>query len=139
MALDYETLSFKTQKLFEAWLQKNHTTCHGIWLKIFKKDSDVQSLSYAEALDVALCFGWIDGQKRSLDNDAWLQKFTPRRKRSKWSKRNIEHVERLLKLGRLKPAGLNEINAAKSDGRWADAYDPPSTAEIPEEFFKKKK
>src|SRR4030095_11054947 len=110
-------------------LARSHASPDGVWLKIAKKGSSGASVSYAEALDEALCFGWIDGQKKSHDQDAFLQKFTPRRARSVWSKRNIEHCERLIAAGRMEPAGQAEIDRAKADGRWADAYDPPSRSE----------
>src|ERR1044071_4943089 len=92
-----EMLSFVSAAAFRAWLSKHHSTSKGIWLRIYKKDSAKATVTYAEALDEALCFGWIDGQKKSLDEESWLQKFTPRRARSKWSKANTEHVERLIK------------------------------------------
>lgn len=130
------TLEFKTAKSFETWLNKNHTSSAGIWLKIFKKASGMQTISYAEALDVALCYGWIDGQKQSFDEKAWLQKFTPRTAKSMWSKVNVGHVERLIQEGRMRGAGLEAINKAKQDGRWDTAYDPPSKMTIPDDFLK---
>ncbi len=129
-------IEFKTQQLFETWLKKNHDKSDGIWLKIFKKDSGKKTVNYAEALDVALCYGWIDGQKKTFDAEAWLQKFCPRRPRSIWSKINIGHVERLIKEGRMKTAGLKAIEKAKADGRWDNAYDSPSKMTIPEDFIK---
>lgn len=129
------TLAFKTSKLFETWLSKNHDKEDGLWLKIFKKDSGAKTVTYAEALDIALCYGWIDGQKQSFDDLAWLQKFTPRRDKSIWSKVNIGHVERLDKEGRMKPSGLKAVEKAKLDGRWAMAYDSPSKMTIPEDFL----
>src|SRR3954465_15788038 len=110
-------IEFKTAKTFETWLKKNHDKSTGIWLKIFKKDSGKKTISYAEALDVALCYGWIDGQKKAHDEQAWLQKFCARSARSIWSKINIGHVERLIKEGRMRPAGLKAIDQAKADGR----------------------
>ena len=107
------------------------TYVEGIWLQIYKKGSAFPSLTYAEALDEALCFGWIDGQKKRLDADSWLQKFTPRRKRSLWSKVNIGHIERLESLGKITAQGYVEIEKAKQDGRWDAAYDSSSTAEVP--------
>ena len=99
------TLAFETAETFETWLEKNQDHSNGLWLKIFKKDSGKKTINYAEALDVALCYGWIDGQKKSFDELAYLQKFCPRRDKSIWSKINIGHVERLIEAGRMKPAG----------------------------------
>jgi len=107
----------------------------GLLLRIYKRDSGVVSISYAEALDQALCFGWIDGQKLPCDDKSWLQKFTPRRARSGWSRRNTEHVERLIQSGQMDPAGVREVLAAKADGRWASAYDSPAKASMPKEFL----
>lgn len=129
-------IEFKTAKTFETWLAKNHDTSTELWLKIFKKDSGKKTISYAEALDVALCYGWIDGQKKSHDEHAWLQKFCPRGERSIWSKKNTEHVERLIKEGRTRPAGLKAVEKAKADGRWGKAYDSPTKMTIPEDFLK---
>ena len=128
--------AFKTADAFEVWLSKNHDTSKGIWLKIFKKDSEKTTVSYAEALDVALCYGWIDGQKQSHDEEAWLQKFCPRGDKSVWSKINTGHVKRLIKEGRMKPAGLNAVEKAKANGSWQKAYDSPGRMTIPEDFLK---
>ncbi len=128
-------LEYKTAKSFETWLEKHHANSSGIWMKIFKKDSGIKSISYAEALDVALCYGWIDGQKNAYDELAYLQKFCPRREKSIWSKINIGHVERLINSGRMKAAGLMEVEKAKADGRWEKAYDSPSNMTIPEDFL----
>ncbi|MDE2590246.1 MAG: YdeI/OmpD-associated family protein, partial [Patescibacteria group bacterium] len=103
--------------------------------RIFKKDTGIKSIDYAQALDVALCYGWIDGQKKTHDEKSWLQKFTPRRSKSMWSKRNVEHVARLIKLGKMKPAGLKEVETAKRDGRWEKAYTSPSTMIMPRDFM----
>ncbi|MCB9273650.1 MAG: YdeI/OmpD-associated family protein [Lewinellaceae bacterium] len=130
------TIEFKTAKTFETWLDKNHDNSSGLWVKIFKKGSGVKTISYAEALDEALCYGWIDGQKKSFDDQAWLQKFTPRTAKSIWSKVNIGHVERLIKEGKMRPAGLKAVEKAKADGRWERAYDSPSKMTIPEDFLK---
>jgi len=130
-----EVVSFRSEAQFRKWLAANHRKSTGIWLRISKKDSGERSITYAEALDQALCFGWIDGQKGLFDAQSWLQRFTPRRARSGWSKRNTEHVERLLKSGQITPAGQAEIDAAKKDGRWREAYDSPSKATIPEDFL----
>jgi uncharacterized protein YdeI (YjbR/CyaY-like superfamily) len=107
-----------------------------VLLRIYKKDSDVASITYAEALDQALCFGWIDGQKLPFDSNSWVQKFTPRRAKSGWSKKNVAHVGRLIQEGQMTPAGVNEVEAAKADGRWAAAYDSSANATVPAEFVK---
>ncbi len=129
-------LPFKSLREWENWLAQNHSASPGIWLKIFKKDSGAGSVTYAEALEGALCYGWIDGQKDRYDEKVWLQKFTSRGPKSGWSKNNTVHAERLIKAGRMKPAGRRQIKAAKKDGRWAKAYHPPSTATLPEDFLK---
>jgi uncharacterized protein YdeI (YjbR/CyaY-like superfamily) len=131
---DYPIKHFADQRAWKNWLDKHHATEAGVWLRYAKAKSALKSVNHAEALDVALCYGWIDGQARSLDEDSWLQKFTPRGKRSVWSKRNQEHVARLVAAGEMQPAGLAAIEAAKADGRWERAYDPPSTAQVPDDF-----
>lgn len=128
-------IAFETAETFETWLETNHASSTGIWLKIFKKNSGVQTISYAQALDEALCFGWIDGQKKSFDEKAFLQKFCPRRPKSIWSKINIGHVERLSEEKRMRPAGMKAVDQAKEDGRWAQAYDSPSKMTIPDDFL----
>jgi uncharacterized protein YdeI (YjbR/CyaY-like superfamily) len=105
-----------------------------VWLKLAKKGNPTPSVSYAEALDVALCYGWIDGQKRPLDDNDWLQRFTPRKPRSKWSKINCAKVDQLIAGGRMRPAGLREVEQAKADGRWDAAYAGQSSATIPEDL-----
>lgn len=130
------TIEFQTADSFETWLAENHDKSAGLWLKIFKKNSGKETVSYAEALDVALCYGWIDGQKQAFDEHAWLQKFCPRREKSIWSKINIGHVERLISEGKMRPAGLKAVEKAKADGRWEKAYDSPSKMTIPEDFLK---
>lgn len=130
------THSFETPELFEAWMEANHEKEEVLHLKLYKKHTGKASITYAEALDVALCYGWIDGQKLPFDDQAWLQKFTPRRPKSPWSKINVGHVERLIRAGRMKPAGQKAIDKAKEDGRWDNAYDPPSKMTVPEEFLK---
>jgi uncharacterized protein YdeI (YjbR/CyaY-like superfamily) len=126
--------AFRSEREFREWLAKEHRRADGVVLRIYKKGSGVASITYAEALDQALCFGWIDGQKMPLDQKAWLQKFSPRRSKSKWSKKNTEHVERLLRIGQMTAAGLEEVEAAKADGRWAAAYDSPANATLPPDF-----
>ncbi|SFD16877.1 Uncharacterized conserved protein YdeI, YjbR/CyaY-like superfamily, DUF1801 family [Chitinophaga sp. CF118] len=127
---------FKTPAQFETWLAKNHAASTGLYLQIYNKDSGVASLNHADALDVALCYGWIDAIAKKYDDQSYLQRFTPRRSKSIWSKRNIEHVERLIKAGRMKESGLKAIEAAKADGRWDAAYDSPANSEIPDDFLK---
>ncbi len=129
------TISFLTAEAFETWLVENQDSATGLWLKIFKKNSGQQTVTYAEALEVALCYGWIDGQKQAFDEQAWLQKFCPRRAKSIWSKINIGHVERLIQEGRMRAGGLAAIEKAKADGTWDTAYDSPSKMTIPEDFL----
>jgi uncharacterized protein YdeI (YjbR/CyaY-like superfamily) len=124
---------FKDQKAWEKWLVAN-ADGKGVWLQIAKKDSGIASVNYAEALEVALCHGWIDGQKRGLDEQFFLQRFTPRRPRSLWSKINIAHVERLITAGRMQTNGLREVEAARADGRWDAAYQSFSAMEVPAEL-----
>jgi len=131
-----QILHFKTSADFRRWLAKNHVKSGGLWLRISKKDAGEKSLTYAEALDQALCYGWIDGQKKPFDELSWLQKFTPRRSRSGWSKLNTQHIERLTKAGAMTPAGLEAVEAAKADGRWETAYASPRNAGPPEDFLK---
>src|SRR5258708_872304 len=128
---------FKTQKDWEKWLVKNHTKPEGVWLKFYKKASGIKSLNYAEALNVALMFGWIDGQARGLDEKAYLQRFTQRRSKSPWSKINIDHIARLTKAGRMKSAGLAAVEQAKANGQWANAYHGQSKMVMPKHFLKK--
>lgn len=127
-------LSFATPGELEAWLSEHAEDSDGIWLKFAKKGSGIRSVVYPEALETALCHGWIDGQVKRLDEDHYLQRFTPRRARSKWSKRNRKMAERLIAEGRMRPAGLAEVERAQRDGRWEEAYDSPSTATVPADF-----
>jgi uncharacterized protein YdeI (YjbR/CyaY-like superfamily) len=126
-------LAFADAAAFERWLVANATTA-GLWLKIAKKDRGIVTVTYAEALDVALCHGWIDGQKRGFDDDYFLQRFTPRRPKSLWSKINIGHAERLIAAGRMREGGLREIERARADGRWEAAYDGARAMEVPPEL-----
>ena len=130
------TKKFASAKAFETWLIKNFNKSNGIWLMLAKKKADKPTVTYAEALDIALCYGWIDSQKNKYDEHYSLQKFGPRTANSIWSKKNIEHTERLIKEGRMQPAGLKAIEAAKANGRWEAAYDAQSTMTIPEDFLK---
>jgi uncharacterized protein YdeI (YjbR/CyaY-like superfamily) len=127
-------VAFATPDDWERWLAKEHATSTGLWVKIAKKGCPEPTVSYAEALDVALCYGWIDGQKRPLDEEYWLQRFTPRKARSKWSKINCGKVDALLTAGKMRPAGLREVEAAKADGRWDAAYAGQGTAAVPEDL-----
>jgi uncharacterized protein YdeI (YjbR/CyaY-like superfamily) len=129
-------MAFKSSVEFRSWLEKNHAESEGIWLRIFKKDSGKKSITYAEALDQALCYGWIDGQKQRFDESSWLQKFTRRRAKSNWSRINTQHVERLSNAGLMTAAGLAAVEGAKADGRWENAYDSPRNAKPPEDFLK---
>ena len=134
--IDLPIIAFKSSKEWASWLAQNHTKSSGLWLRLFKKDSGVASVTYAEALDEALCYGWIDGQLDKYDEKSWLRKFTPRRPKSVWSKRNIAHIDRLTRAGKMKSAGRKEVEAAKADGRWKRAYDSPSAMQIPADFLK---
>ncbi|HTX72212.1 MAG TPA: YdeI/OmpD-associated family protein [Rectinemataceae bacterium] len=127
--------TFATAAAWETWLAERHASSAGLWLKIAKKASGIASVTYDEALDAALCFGWIDGQKKAFDDEYFLQKFTPRRPRSLWSKRNIEHVARLSAAGKMRAPGLAEVETAKRDGRFEAAYDSPSGMTVPEDFL----
>jgi uncharacterized protein YdeI (YjbR/CyaY-like superfamily) len=131
---DLPIIAFASSNAWETWLEKHHATANGLWLKITKKGSGIDTVSYAEALDVALCYGWIDGQTASFDDRYWLQRFTPRRPRSKWSKLNREKATELIKRGEMKPAGLREVERATQDGRWDAAYDAQSTATVPDDL-----
>ena len=134
MAADDDSMLFTCQGAFAQWLEANHRSSDGVWLRHAKKGAPEPSVTYQEALEVALCFGWIDGQKRSLDLHHYLQRWTPRRPRSLWSKVNREKVLRYIEEGRMQPGGLAEIARAQKDGRWDAAYDSSSTATIPTEL-----
>jgi uncharacterized protein YdeI (YjbR/CyaY-like superfamily) len=127
-------LSFASAADWEAWMEANHHSSGGVWLKLAKKGSGIPSVTLAEALDVCLCFGWIDGLRRALDDDYYLQRYTPRRPRSKWSKINVEKVEALTAAGRMRPAGLAEVERAKADGRWDAAYESPKRIGVPDDL-----
>ncbi|WP_242625684.1 YdeI/OmpD-associated family protein [Streptomyces sp. BK022] len=134
MTQDLETVVFESAEAFEAWLAEHHAVSPGIWLKLRKKGPGIVALDYARALDVALCYGWIDGQKAKADEEWWLQRFTPRTPRSKWSKVNREKVAALIAQGRMRPPGQAEIDRAKADGRWEAAYDGARTATVPDDL-----
>ena len=127
-------LAFASPEEWEVWLEREHASSDGVWLKFAKKGSGVASVAYAEAVEVGLCYGWIDSQALSLDERFYLQKFTPRRARSKWSRVNRDKVAALMKQGRMKPAGLAQVEAAKKDGRWDAAYASPADVEVPEDL-----
>ena len=130
---DLPVQHFRNVAAWEKWLAAN-VGKPGMWLKIAKKDSGIASVSYPEALEVALCHGWIDGLKKSLDAQFFLQRFTPRKPRSLWSKINVDKVEALVAAGRMQAGGLSEIEAAKADGRWDAAYHGPARMEVPPEL-----
>lgn len=125
------TLAFKTRVAWDAWLAKNHVTSRGLWLKLAKKGTGSGSVTYPEAVEVALAWGWIDGPKAAHDEGWWLQKFTPRSARSIWSKINREKAVALIRAGAMHPAGLAEVESAKKDGRWEAAYDSARSAGVP--------
>jgi uncharacterized protein YdeI (YjbR/CyaY-like superfamily) len=131
---DLPKVPFSSREAWEAFLEKQHAISDGLWLKLAKKHSGIESVTYAQAVEVALCYGWIDGQVLKFDESYYLQRFTPRRSRSKWSKVNREKATELMERGEMKPAGLREVERAKADGRWDAAYDPPSTATVPEDL-----
>lgn len=125
---------FKTQKDWARWLAKNHATSTGLWLRLAKKDADIKSVTYPEAIEEALCYGWIDGQKNKFDDTSWLQKFTPRGAKSIWSKINRQKALALIKNRQMKPAGLKAIEDAKGNGQWAAAYDSQRSITMPSDF-----
>jgi uncharacterized protein YdeI (YjbR/CyaY-like superfamily) len=129
-----ETMHFASLAAFETWLEAHHTDCAGIWLKLGKKTAPEPSVTYREAVDVALRFGWIDGSKAKHDDAYWLQRFTPRAARSRWSQINRDKAEDLIAAGLMRPAGLAEVTRAKADGRWDAAYASPSTATVPDDL-----
>ncbi len=127
-------LGFASRAAWEAWLDEHHGLSAGIWLKIAKKGSEADTVSYADALEVAICFGWIDGQKGSLDDSHWLQRFTPRKPGSKWSKINTAKAAELIRSGRMRPAGQRQVELAQADGRWAAAYQGQRAITVPEDL-----
>jgi uncharacterized protein YdeI (YjbR/CyaY-like superfamily) len=131
---DYPVLHFEDQQGWRAWLHEHHAEASGVWLRLAKKATGVSSVQYAEALEAALCYGWIDGQKQADDDPFWRQKFTPRSARSGWSKINREKAEALIENGLMQPAGLSEVERARADGRWQAAYDSASTATVPDDL-----
>lgn len=132
--LELTVRCFATSQQWEEWLAENHTAVVGLWLQFYKKAAAKKSVTYAEALDIALCYGWIDGHLKSYDADSYVRRFTPRRAKSLWSKRNQEHVARLMQAGLMQPAGLAAVTAAQADGRWDQAIDRKSVV-IPPDFL----
>jgi uncharacterized protein YdeI (YjbR/CyaY-like superfamily) len=131
---DLPVVSFASRDAWEAWLAERHASSRGVWLKFAKKASGHATVSYAEALEVALCYGWIDGQKGKLDDDWWVQRFTPRKPRSRWSQINCGKATELIERGKMHPAGLREVERAKADGRWDAAYHSQSAITVPEDL-----
>jgi uncharacterized protein YdeI (YjbR/CyaY-like superfamily) len=131
---DLQKIAFASQKAWEKWLKTNHLSSPGIWLQMAKKDSGTPSVTYAEAIEIALCYGWIDGQKQSHSAETWLQKFTPRGKKSIWSKINRQKATALVECGRMKESGRQEMLRAQQDGRWERAYDSPRSAAVPQDL-----
>jgi uncharacterized protein YdeI (YjbR/CyaY-like superfamily) len=131
---DLPVIAFKSQQAWDAWLKSQPVQAKGLWLKLAKQSSGIASVSKPEAIDTALCHGWIDGQLDSFDDEYWLIRFTPRQPASKWSEKNRTRALQLVELGRMQPAGLNEIERAKKDGRWSTAYAPQSTAQVPDDL-----
>jgi uncharacterized protein YdeI (YjbR/CyaY-like superfamily) len=127
-------MPFASREAWEAWLEEEHATSDGLWLKIAKKGSGIETVTFAEALDAALCYGWIDSQRGGFDERFFLQRFTPRKPRSEWSQVNREKVAKLMEAGRMRPAGLREVERAKADSRWNAAYEPQSAATVPEDL-----
>lgn len=134
--VDLPIIPFASGEEWEAWLEKNNNTAPGIWMQFYKKGSGKATISWADAVPVALCFGWIDSQAKKYDDSSYLQKFTPRGPKSMWSKINTEHVERLIKEGKMRSPGLAAVEAAKADGRWAKAYASPKNMTVPDDFLK---
>jgi len=130
-----KTVAFTSSKDLSTWLRENHATESELWIKVFKKKSGIPSVSWTDIVTETLCWGWIDGVKKSLDDQAYLQRITPRKAKSDWSKRNTEHVECLIAEGRMEEPGLVHVRAAKADGRWENAYLPPSESEVPADFM----
>lgn len=124
-----------SEAAFEAWLSKNHARAAEVWIKIFKKATGKPTVDPSQAIDVALCWGWIDGVRMPFDEQAFLQRYTPRTAKSRWSQINVERVKRLTKAGRMTPHGQRQIDAAQADGRWAAAYPSPSAIQLPDDFL----
>jgi uncharacterized protein YdeI (YjbR/CyaY-like superfamily) len=132
---DRQVHSFTSSKEWRKWLAEHHAQSNGVWLRFFKKDSGKKTVVYAEALEEALCYGWIDGQVNKYDAESYIQQFTPRRAKSTWSKRNTAIVERLLQESKMETAGMQQVELARADGRWQQAYDSPKNMKVPEDFL----
>jgi uncharacterized protein YdeI (YjbR/CyaY-like superfamily) len=132
---DRQVRSFTSSKEWRKWLAEHHAQSNGVWLRFFKKDSGKKTVVYAEALEEALCYGWIDGQVNKYDAESYIQKFTPRRAKSTWSKRNTAIAESLVQEGKMETAGMQQVELAKADGRWQQAYDSPRNMKVPEDFL----
>jgi len=128
------TVSFASRAAWEAWLEANQSASEGVWIKMAKKATGIDSVRYPEVLDAALCFGWIDGRREALDERWFLQRFTPRRARSRWSRINREKAERLIDEGTMRPSGLAEVERARADGRWEAAYESSTTIGVPDDL-----
>lgn len=128
---DLPVLEFGSQAAWESWLDAHHAAAPGAWLKIAKKGSGAETVTYAEALEAAICYGWIDGQKDRLDDVHWLQRFTPRKPRGRWSRINTDQATELIKAGRMRPAGQREVELAQADGRWEAAYEGQRAMTVP--------
>ncbi len=133
---ELEIKAFKSQEAFRAWVDEHHDTSEGIWLRMYKKATGKPTVTYPEALDVALCYGWIDSQMKSYDAESYIQRFGPRKSKSVWSKINRDHIARLIKEGNMQQAGLKAVEEAKANGQWEAAYDSSSTMTVPEDFAK---
>jgi uncharacterized protein YdeI (YjbR/CyaY-like superfamily) len=131
---DLPTLRFRSASEWERWLDENHPSAQGVWIQMAKKATGIESIDHPAAIETALCFGWIDGRREALDERYFLQRFTPRRPRSKWSRINRDRAERLIAEGRMRPAGLAEVERAKADGRWDAAYDSPGAIAVPDDL-----
>lgn len=131
---DLDTLAFAGQQAWKKWLKSHHVSCPGVWMRLAKTSTGGRTITYGEAIEVALCYGWIDGQRRSEPGGTWLLKFTPRSKKSIWSKINREKAAALIESGRMRDAGMRAIESAKADGRWTKAYDSPRTAKVPSDL-----
>jgi uncharacterized protein YdeI (YjbR/CyaY-like superfamily) len=132
---DRQVRSFTSSKEWRKWLAEHHAQSNGVWLRFFKKDSGKKTVVYAEALEEALCYGWIDGQVNKYDAESYIQQFTPRRAKSTWSKRNTAIAESLVQEGKMETAGMQQVELAKADGRWQQAYDSPRNMKVPEDFL----
>jgi uncharacterized protein YdeI (YjbR/CyaY-like superfamily) len=131
---DFAVKPFRTQKAWESWLARNHEKAPGVWVKFAKKASGISTVTYDEAVEVALCYGWIDGLVKTVDEDHYMQRFTPRTAKSKWSKINRTKATALIESGLMQPAGMRQVEAAKADGRWDAAYDSPGNLTVPEDL-----